>query len=801
MQISFRPEQSETAVGLPLIAEIPDLTPCLIEGSNGIGKTLAVNLLSLVCGQQPWLDEERLWRSLRDGLQPTVIEVDGLRCGERLEARLDPSRWPDHPSAEVGTSLGEFRLGSTPITPAEVAKVLTVERFGGNENLQRVTRREVARAGAHVRLTSTAVDDRIDQLLSGLGELDDLLSPADPEVRNVLAKELEELNGRLTEEAERAAAARHLRDRIGLGLELRAQLDRLTTLPDELRSELAGNERRLVGLQSERDETERRIEELLAGLKPRGDLEDALEGAQRRANQRRRRQDKLAAQVNDLARAVGRETPPVKSDAKAWVEKERREADAIRARLRAADAGGRTKDAIGELLPALYAARHDGIGDETIARLQKEPLTVSELEEALIQRDAELRATPIANDATDLLAQLRERESRLHTLEDLVTRVEELDRATQLVDESKTEVENARKALTQASQTLGEYDTLVARRDDILTQINTAIGATVRLRAEVGLPASESPEDVERELAALISELDAAPAELEHRFGELEREVVAAEESHRELLKDRDAAQRRLNNLDAELRHAYRRLEVDPALADTARLIHRLNGSTEPGAIPIEALGRMSSAVSAAERRARTTRDVLQTLGRLSELMASGEVLGREGWLLGLDDLLSTGLGEQLRQRLDQPAIRDALFDGNPLQQLDLRERTVRWSDSTGIQQRPLEAFSTGEQAFAFTQARVLGLEELGDDRDRLLVLDEFGAFVAADRLAQLGSFLAEDQVKRRASQVLVVLPLQADYQAEREETTGSLRERYDQRLAQLTDRGYIAERFAPTGS
>ncbi len=193
----------------------------------------------------------------------------------------------------------------------------------------------------------------------------------------------------------------------------------------------------------------------------------------------------------------------------------------------------------------------------------------------------------------------------------------------------------------------------------------------------------------------------------------------------------------------------------------------------------------------------RQTRDTLDALARLAEVMAAGDRPGEETWLLGLDRLLVQALSEQLRQRLDTEPIRDALFGGNPLISLDLNNRMLAWQSEDGVVHRPLEGFSTGQQAFAFTQARILGLEELPEGRDRLLVLDEFGAFVAADRLDELATFLAAESVRRRASQVVVVLPLQTDYEADREETTGQLRARYDERVTQLQESGYIAEEFS----
>ena len=70
---------------------------------------------------------------------------------------------------------------------------------------------------------------------------------------------------------------------------------------------------------------------------------------------------------------------------------------------------------------------------------------------------------------------------------------------------------------------------------------------------------------------------------------------------------------------------------------------------------------------------------------------------------------------------------------------VDLDAREVLWEENGILRSRPLEAFSSGEQAFAYTRAR-LGLldDEDNPPQNRLVVLDEFGAFIAHDRLQQL---------------------------------------------------------------
>jgi hypothetical protein len=151
-----------------------------------------------------------------------------------------------------------------------------------------------------------------------------------------------------------------------------------------------------------------------------------------------------------------------------------------------------------------------------------------------------------------------------------------------------------------------------------------------------------------------------------------------------------------------------------------------------------------------------------------------------------------TVLGNELRGFLDTPAIRDALFDGAEIVDVDPVEAHLTLETADGRSTRPFESFSTGEQAFAFTQARIRELVA-PPQPNRLLVLDEFGAFVAADRLPALIEFLSAETLGAICDQVLVILPLQVDYEADVGFTTGALAERYRERAAQIADRGYCA--------
>ena len=107
--------------------------------------------------------------------------------------------------------------------------------------------------------------------------------------------------------------------------------------------------------------------------------------------------------------------------------------------------------------------------------------------------------------------------------------------------------------------------------------------------------------------------------------------------------------------------------------------------------------------------------------------------------------------------------------------QVDLVRRQVTWQEALGTRSRPLEAFSSGEQAFAYTRARLAVLDETASQPiNRLIVLDEFGAFIAHDRLQVLLAYLKDWAKEHVNDQVLIVLPLSRDYATMAKSTVAS---------------------------
>ena len=148
----------------------------------------------------------------------------------------------------------------------------------------------------------------------------------------------------------------------------------------------------------------------------------------------------------------------------------------------------------------------------------------------------------------------------------------------------------------------------------------------------------------------------------------------------------------------------------------------------------------------------------------------------------------------------NNPIIRSKLLPGSTGGiHVDIGNRRVAWREEQRERSRPFEAFSSGEQAFAYTQARLALLDDdASAAKNRLLVLDEFGAFIAHDRLQVLLTYLRERATERESDQLLVILPLSSDYALTAESAIGDSAHRYRILADQVAERDYAIQVLVP---
>lgn len=115
----------------------------------------------------------------------------------------------------------------------------------------------------------------------------------------------------------------------------------------------------------------------------------------------------------------------------------------------------------------------------------------------------------------------------------------------------------------------------------------------------------------------------------------------------------------------------------------------------------------------------------------------------------------------ELASVLSTEALRRELFDDAEVVSIDLASLAVQWKTATGQRRRrPLEAFSSGEQVFAYTRAKLDQYQDLFGSAERTTIfLDEFGAFVARDRFGQLMRYVEDEAIGKISDQIVVMLP------------------------------------------
>lgn len=121
---------------------------------------------------------------------------------------------------------------------------------------------------------------------------------------------------------------------------------------------------------------------------------------------------------------------------------------------------------------------------------------------------------------------------------------------------------------------------------------------------------------------------------------------------------------------------------------------------------------------------------------------------------------------------LSSPELRAELFDNSHSVTFNISDLTVSWTEQATRRKRrrPIEAFSSGEQVFAYTRAKLERLRGLRQEAQYVVVfLDEFGAFVARDRFAQLVTYIEHDALGEIADQIVVTVPLSAELEQVRD--------------------------------
>ena len=892
---------ADRSEGLRVISEIPDFALCHLEGRNGIGKTLASRILELVTGGQPFAASPNAWRTLKTQLGSTTIRVSELPGGSRLEFRLTPATWPDHPVKGLTTELGQARVNGRAGTWEAARALLVVHRISGDETLLQTLARDLEERGvradqARSRLEPVAHEwesrlDALAQLTRGLSRTG-LQQRADAAAH--ARQQLDDAITTATAQRASSEAARDARDHIIRLIERRRTIRTDLEHFRRAASDLATAEHTLDRAQSALLERAAAFD-MSAAVKKDIRHWERLRGLRRTALQRARIEQEyyerlLGFDETPSAKALSRRRDGEQRRRQTLAD-ERAELDEIGPLLTLTDQLERPL----ETSPQLH--------DRIVANLDT-PATAEQLLTGIKDRRSELEGEPKPGRIDELDQQLRQAEQTIKNSNALAYCLRVTEQKQKLSTEAEAELS---KLFEQSAK--GDKDAYEAARTSVEDARQTQLTAAIekrdwakRLAELIGFVPAPTPETktaepndtaveeesddegltgldrvydkvdeklvedsaarLDRETAALLQRLvvDEATRPTMQRLARLAGGETEAEPNTLDALatsftawldgveESRSAAEESEHQARADLRaHSSSLSEIRHALRDASRSLRSqddtfaswaevcapiftaadtpsreeldldLGGPVGPGELraadAVETIHALVSAMSAA---------VLQVPNDFAALSLylmrqAAEISPRSAASLGnvsssavrSSDLFSGPTSEALRSWLQSelaalltaPEVLDELFDGSASVQVNLTDLTVLWRARDGsLRKRPVEAFSSGEQVFAYTRAN---LSRLRDQRRTgqasMIFLDEFGAFVARDRLGQLMSYVEHGALGAVADQVIVMLPLaqDLDWIVERgERNSGNLPARDVIMADEVRRRGYFAVPF-----
>lgn len=780
----FRIQAPEASHGIRVIEEIPDLALCRVEGVNGVGKTLALHLLEICSGRQPYTTQPHAWASLCRYLGPVEITIDGLRSrsengSHTLRFAFD---WRGREDAEVPREINrelfeDVSLDGDPLTGMhDVRELLSVVRIAGDQSLTDTIAGIVAydvellkSAAALVGGRSEIADRHAAELLAPFPEAPARRALEVTEERRTLESARRELDAQRAESSDRLQAL-EAAERAAVAAQ------EIDTNAGALEEEIASLQERAAEARGLTEGAERALEEAREKERLSSAAEKTLGRAESLVERRLRDLRKLEGEAGELAEEleVLAEEPAV---AAALEQLSSRRAEVAAERADANDAFA-LRDLLDGLVAPLTTTVQAGLRGRVVARIAGEPITAGALLDAVQERRRHLSVEmPMIEELDRELAALGEAEKKLDELSKLLGKAEE----------KRTSLSEAEAALERLSGEAAEGGSTAeraaqraaAQREEI--EIGAALGSARRQFAQLGGGASAA--DLEAELERYLGEAGTTRAELAGELSEARRASLEVRDRLEAMRYEEEALETEATELERVLEAQTHALAVE----DAHERLREILGERAPRVGgDLEEVARAWQAAHAAADRAVTR--VQQTRSRLlaleRDMEALLEAIRRNSTPAAELDPVRKLYQERMLAQFNQPELLAALFDDGQLTRVDLDANEIVWSTAAGEPRvRPFEAFSSGERAFAYVQAQLAALSD-NPAANKVVAIDEFGAFLSADRLLRLRAAVSRRLDEGVVDQAVVVLPLLAGDA----ESAG--------------DKGYLAGEFdtVPTG-
>lgn len=779
---------------LRILEQFPTSSLAVLEGLNGIGKSLAVRLLQLCTGVMPYRSNSAAWRSLCDGLGEFEVSVRGLRHDRTIEWVGDSRLWPhESPGDPTRDWFDAIRIDGKEASLDEVRRILGVYRIAGDEGLIETLAEDAEGYADVVRRWSRRTDGEgslLVRLETVIGEAIDELGSLTPE-RHIHLRETSDIERAQLEEARnRLLVLSEKRDAMTEARHLSERFDSLQRKLPDMQREVRELDELISGLQLEKRQLDAQLSELVASKAVDQPKRHELENARTTLA---RNEGKLFKSAKSVAAAAYRlNVAATRADVEADLSEVDLELEELRSAQVEMDSAPAMRGLLDDVSGRLRLAEERGLPDQ-IAYDDPEShskLTVERIRAGITNRRTQLEGQPPPPEMRDLAKQIIAASGRRDELQALLSALAEAERLRRLVGANQERVERALAAISDVSPRKSRE--IEAKRREVEDQLIDLAGKRATLLEELGGDDSSTVTTLRRRLDQLERELELSGRELLAASEVAETEVQEAQSIVGQRKALFDAAARDLAKAEAEVARAW-------ASFTKERSFDWLRNALGPGDDANRSLEarveRLTGARLALER-------VLERLGSHRGQVAAVEraLSGIARHLRGLDPQateyvpeLEDWLGRQFSEWFNNPILRGELF---PLARgdvvVDVQSKEVSWTEGDdAARTRPLEAFSSGEQAFAYTRARLAMLDEEQPPENRFIALDEFGAFIAHDRLTELLKYLKARAEDHPSDQVLVILPLSRDYALQSKSVFGEEQQELQGMAEQIEERSY----------
>jgi hypothetical protein len=793
MQIEI--ERLEGAT-LPLIERLPAFQLARMEGYNGIGKSLTIRLLQLAVGRQTF-HQTRTWETFVEGVGRLRIRALGLDGADEIIWHIDAADLPSEPS-EVSDNWFTITIDGKRSHLSDVARLLSVHRLPGDTGLAETLGEQIEAdrrtfTDWHRRLTGEG--GPLVQTLDLLDQVQAILQRVDRSRILSVRGEVLEATTELERHREQLRMAIARQSALARARALAQRLAEYAKFGADVDAQAGQVEAELVALQDQRAT----VNDALS------DLETAAarsEEARKRIKTVRKRLENHFAHLSvermreaDLLQRAQIADVEARDNA---LEVTRSELSNLVERRAALDATPLVHGLVEQIRRLLEHAEAEGLGAQILLgeAASAEVLTVAELRARLEAREQELAGVEPTAEGQALAQAVESASSRIEALEQLPPVQAEIERRLRLIGTAEAEIQE----LVGAADTdvIAEVDE--KRRE--LTSLDERAASLARERTVLAIRkeaigGGRTPAETEAEYRALLAEVGVDETELDEAATKQDESVRLLQAAHHQAQVHATAARETAAVLDEELRRVVNTLTDDGAFAWLST-VHTLPRADQQIEAQLAALEAISRSVAGAIERAGAVQGQMAgievALERLAARLKGREESGGRRYA----EEVTRGYGEEFRGWFDDRLVRDTLLpDAKQIVAVDLRSQQldVEWVTKDGARRsRPLDAFSRGEQAFAYTRARLASLDAVDTRaRNRLIVLDEFGAFIARDRLQALVDLLKERQQRIPNDQVLLILPIAADYNEQMKTAITREKERLEPIIKELAETGFFA--------